>query len=167
MALERAKKLVIKNKTMSYQDVANYFLAYSNEVGEPITNLKLQKLVYYAQAWYLANNKKPLFDDAEFQAWVHGPVIPDLYEKYKDFGSAPIKTKDNLKTIKKKMDSDKVEFLDEVIKVYMPAGAYELERMTHQEGPWIEARGECEPDQRCDSVITNDAIQKYYAQKIA
>ena len=69
-------------RQITHRDVAEYFLALANETGGTITNLKLQKLVYYAQAWHLANFDKPLFD-AKFEAWVHGPVIPGLYEEYR------------------------------------------------------------------------------------
>lgn len=64
------------------QDVADYFIWLANDSGSFISNLKLQKLVYYAQAWYLAIYGQSLFDE-DFEAWVHGPIIPSLYQKYK------------------------------------------------------------------------------------
>ena len=154
----------IKTKNLSYEDVAKFFLAFANETGESITNLKLQKLVYYAQAWYLANYGKPLFAD-DFQAWIHGPVIPDLYQTYKTFGSGPIVTAFQLKDIEKDLDSDTAEYLNEVAKVYMPFGGYQLEMMTHKETPWLEARGNLEPDQRCENLISKTSMQKFYGQK--
>src|SRR5689334_17203169 len=62
--------------------IADWFIARSHEAGDPITPLKLQKLVYYAQAWYVALYDKPLVRD-EFQAWLHGPVSPRLYQRFK------------------------------------------------------------------------------------
>ena len=70
-------------------DVANFFINLANETGSYISNLKLQKLVYYAQAWYLALYNDSLFPE-DFQAWIHGPVIPVLYAKYKVFQWQPI-----------------------------------------------------------------------------
>ena len=64
--------------------VADWFIHFAHEVGDPITNLKLQKLVYYAQAWYLALHGKRLFP-AEFQAWVHGPVCHSLYQRFRGY----------------------------------------------------------------------------------
>ena len=58
-------------------------------LGLTSCNLKLQKLVYYAQAWHLALRDVPLFEE-DFEAWVHGPVIPALYQEYKKFGWRPI-----------------------------------------------------------------------------
>ena len=70
-------------------DIADYFVRLANETGDYISNLKLQKLVYYAQAWYLAISDEALFEE-DFEAWVHGPVIPELYQEYKSFGWRPI-----------------------------------------------------------------------------
>ena len=64
---------------ISCQDVANYFLSLCDEdAGDLISNLKLQKLVYYAQGFHLAISGEPLFDE-KIMAWEHGPVIPQLY----------------------------------------------------------------------------------------
>jgi len=54
--------------------IADYFIYKGKEENKPITNKKLQKLLYYSQAWYLVFNKKPLFKD-KIEAWVHGPAI--------------------------------------------------------------------------------------------
>ncbi|MFS8119254.1 MAG: Panacea domain-containing protein [Microcoleus sp.] len=69
------------SETLSDRDIANYFIWLASQSDVEINAYKLQKLVYYAQAWHLAIYGMPLFN-ADFQAWVHGPVIPDLLEKY-------------------------------------------------------------------------------------
>lgn len=153
------------NEIVSYDDVANYFLAYSNEIQEPITNLKLQKMVYYAQAWYLANYGKPLFN-VDFEAWVHGPVIRDLYNKYKHFGYKPIILDITLKDVNKRIDDEIVEFLNEIIEVYMPFTGYHMELMTHHELPWIEARNGYESDENCSNIISKESMKQYYGKKI-
>ncbi|KKR05135.1 MAG: hypothetical protein UT32_C0023G0004 [Parcubacteria group bacterium GW2011_GWC2_39_14] len=155
----------IRETKITSDDVAEFFLAYANECGEQITNLKLQKLVYYAQAWYLANFHKPLFEE-DFQAWVHGPVIPDLYRKYKERGCSPIITELELNAVKEKFESTTLDFLTEVASIYMTSGAYELELMTHNEEPWLNARKGFEPDQKCESVISKKSMEIYYGQTL-
>lgn len=150
---------------VSALDVAEYFIALANESGSVITNLKLQKLVYYAQAWYLANYSKSLFSE-DFQAWVHGPVIPDLYEKFKQSGSAPIASTKKLIEVKGSIDQEISDFLQEVADVYMQFDGYALELMTHQEAPWINARTGCKPDERCAEVISKEAMLSFYGERI-
>ncbi len=154
----------LKTKINS-QDVADYILAFANEVGESVTNLKLQKILYYVQAWHLANFSKPLFDE-DFEAWVHGPVLPNLYQQYKDFKSAPITTKLQEKNVEKRFQKKTLEFLQEVIRVYMPSGGYQLELMTHQEDPWVNARKGCKLDEGCNNVISKTSMQNFYGKKI-
>lgn len=161
--MERAKRVEQGGGLVNYDEIAKFFIAIANETGDVITNLKLQKLVYYAQAWFLANYKKPLLDK-DFQAWVHGPVIPDLYHKYKKFGSEPIIEKISLEEVK--IDKPIKNFLFEVAKVYMPRGAYELEAMTHNEAPWIDAREGCQPDESCEKVISKKSMMQFYGSKI-
>lgn len=65
-------------------DVAKYFLSLQgNDAGDAISNMKLQKLLYYAQGFALALLDKPLFDE-DFEAWAHGPVLRCIYNKYKN-----------------------------------------------------------------------------------
>ena len=138
-------------------EVANYFIRLANETGSYISNLKLQKLVYYAQAWHLAIHGTPLFEE-DFEAWIHGPVIPELYRQYKDFGWKPI-----LKDVSKPSFSlDVQEFLQEVAEVYFACDAYELERMTHQEDPWIKARGGLPMDAPSSATISKESMLEYY-----
>ncbi len=138
-------------------EVANYFIRLANETGSYISNLKLQKLVYYAQAWHLAIHDTPLFEE-DFEAWVHGPVIPALYQEYQHFGWKPI-----LKDVKKPSFSEDVQnFLNEVSEVYFGCDAYELERMTHQEDPWVKARGGLPIDAPSSEVISKESMKEYY-----
>ena len=71
-------------------DVANFFIRLSLSDSEDyITNLKLNKLMYYAQGWSLARLGKPLVQN-DIQAWKYGPVIPAIYHDYKNCGNSPI-----------------------------------------------------------------------------
>jgi len=140
-------------------DVANYFIWLANETGSFISNLKLQKLVYYAQAWHLALSNTPLFPE-DFEAWIHGPVIPELYQKYKRFGWQPI-----LEDAKPELPQDVQEFLDEVAQEYFACDAYELEQMTHVEAPWNLARGDIPCDTPSNAVIQKEWMKEYYGSR--
>lgn len=141
-------------------NVADYFIWLANETGSFISNLKLQKLVYYAQAWYLALHGNPLFQE-DFEAWVHGPVIPTLYQKYKGFGWQPI-----LEDAKPELPEEIREFLDEVAKEYFVCDAYELEQMTHTEAPWNKARKDMPPDAPSNAVIEKEWMKEYYGSRV-
>jgi len=138
-------------------DIAKYFIRLANETGSYISNLKLQKLVYYAQGWYLAIYDTPLFEE-DFEAWIHGPVIPALYREYKDFGWKPI-----IKDVEKSSFCEDIyNFLEEVSDVYFACDAYELERMTHQEAPWVNARRGLPMDVPSNEVISKESMRNYY-----
>src|SRR6478735_8493369 len=76
---------------MTYRalDVARWFVAWAAEEDADLSNLKLQKLLYYAQGWHLALRGEPLFRE-DLQAWSHGPVVPSVYRAFRDFGSGDI-----------------------------------------------------------------------------
>ena len=139
-------------------DIANYFIFLANTSGSFISNLKLQKLVYYAQAWYLVNYGVPLFQE-DFQAWIHGPVIPDLYQEYKAWGWKPIEKEVGEPSFCKETHN----FLEEVAEVYFSCDAYELERMTHQEAPWIIARKGLPIDAPSNETISKESMKMYYS----
>ncbi|WIF95001.1 Panacea domain-containing protein [Caminicella sporogenes] len=115
-------------------DIAKTFLSF-----ESMTHKKLQKLCYYAQAWHLAINDEPLVKDARFEAWVHGPVSPELYQEYKEFGAFKIPKRKNLpQNITE--DSYEYAFLRSVYQKYGHLSGDELETLTHTEEPWLKAR---------------------------
>lgn len=145
-------------KTDCFQ-VANYFIWLANETGSFISNLKLQKLVYYAQAWHLALYDTPLFEE-DFEAWIHGPVIPQLYQKYKKFGWHPIDEEVTLN-----LSPNIITFLEEVAQEYFACDAYELEQMTHIEAPWNQARVNLSPDDPSNQIIGKEWLKEYYGAK--
>jgi Uncharacterized phage-associated protein len=146
--------------------VAQFFLAFANDCQELITNLKLNKLVYYAQAWHLALFNEPLFDD-QIEAWVHGPVVPVLYSEYRGYRYRPILDNDlDLGEIKQNFSSRQQELLDDIIEIYFPKTAYELEQLTHSEDPWIHARKGLAPDALSQNIISPESMQRYYATKL-
>lgn len=140
--------------------VAEWFLWKSETDGRSITNLKVQKLVYYAQAWHLALVIEPLFQD-EIEAWVHGPVVPDLYFKYRSYGWNPIATipADSPFT---DAEADIVDHLEDVWSVYGGYDARYLEALTHKEPPWQIAREGIDDRDRSSAVITHESMRQYY-----
>jgi uncharacterized phage-associated protein len=141
-------------------EVADYFIWLAKETGSFISNLKLQKLVYYAQAWHLAIHETPLFGE-DFQAWVHGPVIPELYQKYKHFGWRPI-TDD----VTPQLSAETIEFLEGVSDEYFSCDGYELERMTHAEAPWNLARLGLAADTISTAQIEKAWMKEYYGARV-
>lgn len=122
-------------------DVANFFLEKSS-----MSTKKLQKIVYYAYGWTLAllnediNNLQNKLFINKIEAWVHGPVIPDLYQQYKDYGWADIPKKDESVSVVSMFNSDELDILNQVWDVYGKYTANELEWISHKEYPWINAR---------------------------
>jgi uncharacterized phage-associated protein len=147
-------------KTLNCFDIAEYFIKLANSTGSFISNLKLQKLVYYAQAWHLALHDEPLFRE-DFEAWVHGPVIPSLYKKYEKFGWHPIEQE-----VEPDLPTEVREFLDEVSQEYFACDAYELEQMIHIEAPWNQARDGLPADAPSNSVIRQEWIKEYFQKRV-
>jgi uncharacterized phage-associated protein len=114
-------------------DVAKYFLIKSDpDSGDTISNLKLQKLLYLAQGFFLAIYGEPLFS-AKIEAWTHGPVVPEIYHKYKKYeGSAIPIPKLEFSLISKKAR----QLLDEIWSVYGQFSAWKLRDITHDHTPW-------------------------------
>lgn len=154
-------------KKITYKNVADYFIALSNETQSLITNMKLQKLVYYAQAWNLGLNGDSLFDE-EFEAWVHGPVLPTLYNEYRKFGWKPILREDlvegSLEAIKASFSQPINSLLDDVAGEYFGMTAYALEKLTHQEEPWLNARIGLNEDQPSNNIIKKGDMLSYYSK---
>lgn len=121
---------------MSYPvtQIANQLLIYAADTArELMTNMKLQKMLYYQQGFHLAYYGMPLFDE-EIEAWMYGPVVPVIYDKYKEFGRQGIEP-DRSMDFTFKLNNEQALF-DEVCKVYGAYSAIGLMDMTHREMPW-------------------------------
>lgn len=137
-------------------DVAKFFLAQSNEeAGDLVSNLKLQKLVYYAQGFHLAVYDEPLFDDA-IEAWTHGPVVPVVYHHFKHHGSGSIPVPDDFNPTV--FTQEQFELLNEVQQIYGQYSAWRLREMTHEEAPW---RLNFEPG-AMSKVIPAESMQSFF-----
>lgn len=141
---------------LSANDVARFFLAHIDEdSGDSITNLKLQKLAYYAQGFNLAIYDKALFLD-KIEAWEHGPVIPNLYDIYKKYGARSIPKP---KRVNMSIYCDKIKnLLTEVYQVYGQFSAWYLHNLTHEEPPWQKAYP--------NGTITRKSMKEYFSTLI-
>lgn len=136
-------------------DVARYIL----EKYGSMSAMKLQKLVYYSQAWSLVWDDEPLFEEP-IEAWANGPVVPALYEKHRGIfkvdpwrvgGDPSILTDTQRATI------------DTVCDVCYSLNAQQLSDMTHNEAPWRDAREGLRDGERGHKEITHEAMSEYYS----
>lgn len=148
---------------MSVFDVANYFLSRVEvDSGSLMTHLKLQKLCYYAQAWHLVFTGGQNMFDEHFEAWAHGPVCPDLWREYRGYSYNPIPAPEEFDG--NIFNETQLDTLNEVWDAYGQFDARYLERLTHSETPWINARGSFPPGAACDNPITNESMVEYYSR---
>jgi uncharacterized phage-associated protein len=134
-------------------DVAAYILA---EKGE-MTAMKLQKLSYYAQAWSLVWDERPLFNE-RIEAWANGPVSPDLYQEHRGRFLVQGIGRGNPRAL----THDERETIDAVLIYYGDKTSQWLSDLTHAEDPWRDARGETPPGERCSAEITHASMAEYY-----
>jgi len=153
----------VTKKTLKAIDVAKYFIHLANQEKKPITNKKLQKLVYYSQAWSLVLNNKKLFSEP-IEAWVHGPAVRSLYGQYKNFGFSPIT--ENIDASLIKVSGKNKELLDEVWKLYGKLDPGYLEMLTHSEKPWQDARNGLQSYENSNNEITPKAMKSFYSLKL-
>ena len=119
-------------------DVANALIAKSHSVSSPISHMKLQKLVYFAFGWYGAITKQNLFED-EIQAWKFGPVVPDLYHRFKLYYLNPIPL-NHFFASGSRLNPELLPLINKIWEVYGHFSAEELVNKTHEVGtPWHQA----------------------------
>jgi uncharacterized phage-associated protein len=142
---------------LSCHDIAKYFLAQTNEeAGDLISNLKLQKLLYYAQGFHLALYDQPLFPES-IEAWTHGPVVPEVFQAYKIYGSGAIPIPEDIDF--SKFNQQTRDLLDEVYSVYGQFSAWKLVNLVHEEEPWRNAR-------QGDLIISHQSLKKYFKTQL-
>jgi len=159
---------------MTYKvlDVARYVINYCNEAKQEITNLRLQKILYFVQACFLVSKglNNPCFEE-EIEAWSFGPVIPEVYSEFKTYGNSPIPQ------IRKYLEVDKRNILQSVFKIYScpfqdeedkalvnamidecnKVSASRLVEITHGQTPW---KNVYVP--RMNNVIEKRSIYEYF-----
>ena len=146
-----------KSKPVSVFDVAAFILEKQPK-KDPITAWKLQKLVYYCQAWSLVWDEQPLFKE-KILAWANGPVVKELYAQHKGSFYVPRLSKGN----PKHLSANQKDNIVHVLKAYGVKTAQWLSDLTHMETPWIEARKGLKPGERGEVEIKLSTMLEYYS----
>jgi uncharacterized phage-associated protein len=141
--------------TIPVQNIAKFII----QQASPISNLKLQKLLYYAQGWHLGIKGTPLFSE-EIQAWVHGPVVPEVFQRYRDFKWKPIAAEHDCASLPEPTH----RYVMSVLKAYGHLRADQLERLSHLEDPWRSARKGLDPKVSSKVVISHESMRKYFVK---
>lgn len=134
-------------------DVAAYIIKRQGGMS----SMKLQKLVYYSQAWHLVWEERPLFRE-HIEAWANGPVVYELYDRHRGaffVDSWPTGDPSHL-------SRSEQATIDAVLEGYGGLDGRKLSRLTHDEDPWRNARGELPPTARSNREITLNALASYY-----
>jgi uncharacterized phage-associated protein len=152
----RSRKQVAM-KPSKAEEVAYYIIAARARQDERLTQLKLQKLLYYAQAWHLGIHGHPLFEE-DMEAWVHGPVVPSIRRKYQAHRWSPLPVPAEIPAL----PISSRTIIDRVLAIYGKMSAYELEHISHSEEPWVSARHGSAPTERSKNVIAKTVIRRYY-----
>lgn len=139
----------------SVLDVAKYIL---EQAGEPVTTMKLQKLVYYSQAWQLVWEEVPLFHN-KIQAWANGPVCPDLFDQHR--GRFTVEA-ESFPGDSSHLNDGQRETIDVVLGAYGHLSGQDLSDLSHSERPWREARMGVDEGEASRNVISLDTMQDYY-----
>lgn len=161
---------------MKGKDLGYIITDYVNSKGDNVSPKKLQKLLYYIEAWHLVHLDESLIDE-DFEAWVHGPVIPSLYGELKQYGfndirvindeldAADIRIDENIR--KNKLSENQQDLIFSVLNKYGMLNSFQLEMLTHSESPWIDARKGYGPNERCRVIISKDSIKSFYKDQIS
>ncbi len=135
-------------------DVAAYILQKKGEM----TAMKLQKLVYYSQAWSLVWDEEPLFKD-RIEAWVNGPVVPTLYKNHRGMFKVSRWPEGDPKSLSRKQR----ETIDAVLDFYGNKPSQWLSDLTHREAPWNQARKGLDAGDPCKREISHASMAEYYS----
>ncbi|MBY5563592.1 Panacea domain-containing protein [Rhizobium leguminosarum] len=152
----------------SLYDVSDYIVVKLREGGVFVNVLKLHKLVYYVQAWHLAFGRGRIFNGS-FQAWVHGPVSRELYDRYREtktmYSLVDISDVDPMFSPLRLSETERAH-VDAVLEIYADFSGDQLEEMTHREAPWLAARANVPASSRSETPISDEVMQQFYAARL-
>lgn len=153
-ATSSAAAVAVAAKVVTYPalSVAKYLLSIQDD-EDALTNLKLQKLLYFAQGWSLVKRGGPLFDES-IKAWANGPVVGWVWHEYKSYKKSPIKRPANFDPTG--LDDGARAVLNDVYRRWGALEAWTLRELTHAEGPW--------QDTPRNNVISVEALRPYFAE---
>ena len=153
------------------RSIANFIIAYANSEQESVTNLQLLKILYFCHGWYLLKNDTALIKD-RFEAWKYGPVIRQVYDNFKEFKDDPIckmATKFDTTSLTHtevipEINRDDRSFIIGIYKSYSTIHAYDLIRLTHEEGsPWHEMWVVNSKKVHVGMYISNERIRDHFS----
>ena len=134
--------------------IGQYFLSKNPD----LTDIQIQKLVYYAYSWYMVKNDGEKLFEEKPQAWIRGPVFRTLFDSMKNYKTFSDTTK------VKDIDKDITKFLDIIYNIYGKYSGNELEKMTHSEIPWKRARNGLKPHEFSQNIISDEDIMECYGK---
>ena len=139
------------------EDIADYILFSTTSLFEDdhISNLKLQKLLYYCQGFHLAAYDDPQFGE-DILAWENGPVVESIWRKYRDHGRNAINTEHI--SIPTSLSETQEKLIDSVYNAYGQYSGWKLRNMTHKEPPWV--------DTPRNGVITHNKLKSYFRTRL-
>lgn len=136
-------------------DVAKYIILYCKRKGYSISNLKLQKLLYFVQAQFLVKYGRPAFDE-DIEAWDFGPVVPEAYHYFKMWGSSEIPSM-IAKGVEKVIHLEHQNTMDEILEQCAPFSATYLVELTHNQSPWEDSY-----DGSYNKIIPKNSIRRFF-----
>lgn len=145
-------------KTVDAIDVANYVIKYLKKRGKSINHLKLQKLLYYIEAWHLVFFDSPIFAD-DIEAWAHGPVLRVVWDYFKKYSilynELPV-----CEECESDLSEEQKDLIRDVLDEYGDKTGYYLENLTHEERPWQEAWASS------NKKLNKDFMKSYYGSRL-
>ena len=147
----------IMNNGVNILDVAKVLICKFNRENKKITQLKLQKLLYFIEAYYMANYDKDKLYNEEFNAWTYGPLCQKVYLKYKNFTNNPIyeDSCDNLPNLGEEI----MNSIEKVCSTFGKLSVYDLVTLTHmKDSPWDKT------EKNCDATISKEATKKWFME---
>lgn len=150
----------ISPKGITANIVADLILDFCQEHGDLVTNLRLQRLLYFAQGWYLGLHGKKLYPEP-LQAWASGPIQPDVYARFASFGALPISNA----SFKWRVPENVRSHIRELMEVYGSFSSFDLQRIACDEEPWREARKGLAHDAPSSNIIDTATLRRVYRGK--
>lgn len=147
--------------TYSANAITDALLYLCRSNGKPVSNLMLQKLLYYAQGWSYALRNETLFHE-DMEAWIHGPVVPCVFRRFKHLKWDNI-TEQTVPAV----DQEVLSYLSSVAATYGHYQPKQLERATHSEKPWCATRVGLAPDEASNRVISKALMHEYFCGLVA
>ncbi|MEQ8156956.1 MAG: type II toxin-antitoxin system antitoxin SocA domain-containing protein [Clostridiaceae bacterium] len=134
-------------------DIAKYIINKCIDFGRPVSNLQLQKILYYVQGEFMSQTDGEVLFKDDIKAWKYGPVVPSVYYEYNNYSSSDITTRQS----DVELEDEERNIIDPIIEEMSRLSAWALVQKTHSESPWMDTYA---PNR--DEVITIEKMQETY-----